>query len=145
MQHHNAEHVLDYEYLRDTAKSMAVLEPERRLLVITHHAPIIAGTSKAKDVGSSLTPAFATDVLSMSRQSRGEWCFRNVRAWVFGHTHFTNEFGFGGMRVVANQRGYVLNGHKLEGGQAAKEGFWRRLVGKDEMRHEFDAARTFTI
>lgn len=32
-----------------------------------------------------------------------------VNVWGFGHTHFTIEFKERGIRVVSNQRGYVLS------------------------------------
>jgi hypothetical protein len=35
-----------------------------------------------------------------------------VKIWIFGHTHFTTEFKDRDIRVVSNQRGYVLPGNK---------------------------------
>lgn len=44
-----------------------------------------------------------TDILSQA-----DWT--NVKAWIFGHTHYTTELKKGGVKVVSNQRGYVLPG-----------------------------------
>ena len=51
------------------------------------------------------TSAFATDVLS------GEGAWGSVRHWVYGHTHFSTDFEKRGVRVVSNQRGYVVPGY----------------------------------
>lgn len=44
--------------------------------------------------------AFGTDLLSE------KW--KRVKVWVFGRTHYSTEFRENGMRVMSNQRGYVL-------------------------------------
>ncbi|PWY73736.1 hypothetical protein BO70DRAFT_389210 [Aspergillus heteromorphus CBS 117.55] len=78
----------DYEGSRlvtggDPAKTQT---QQREVLVVTHHAPSLQGTS----------------------------------IWVFGHTHYTTEFMEGGVRVVSNQRGYVLPGSES---RTIKDGF----------------------
>lgn len=45
--------------------------------------------------------AFATDILSQDHWS-------GAKIWVFGHAHHTAEFKEGNIKVVSNQRGYVL-------------------------------------
>lgn len=75
-------------------------KPERTTVIITHHA---LETSNPQHVGNPWTSAFATDLLD------GEDWF-NVKLWVFGHTHFTTEFKKDRIKVVSNQRGYVLPG-----------------------------------
>ena len=68
------------------------------LVVVTHHAPSLNGTSAARHSGSSLESAFATDLDHLV----GRPC---VRAWIHGHTHHSHESG----KLVANQRGYGDN------------------------------------
>ncbi|PWY65826.1 hypothetical protein BO83DRAFT_410747 [Aspergillus eucalypticola CBS 122712] len=65
---------------------------QRSLLVVTHHAPLLQGTSSPKHAQSPWSVAFAT----------------GVKVWVFGHTHYTTDFIEKGVRVVSNQRGNVL-------------------------------------
>lgn len=100
-QHHNEAHVQDVTWLgQQVAQATA---DKRRLVVVTHHAPCVKGTSHSKYEANPWTPAFATDLLG-----RGTWA--GVRVWVFGHTHFSTEFVVDGTRVVANQRGHALPG-----------------------------------
>ncbi|KAF7895067.1 hypothetical protein EAF00_006881 [Botryotinia globosa] len=108
-------------------KSKAEGEPERKILVITHHAPTIHGTSSTKNSNNPWGSAFATELLGDSSMS---WV--DVKVWVFGHTHFTTDFEKNGIRVLSNQRGYVLPGSE----------------GKKDAKSEgtaFDSKRVFGI
>lgn len=107
---HNASHKADLVWLRNEAlniqqqnKSRLKGEQARNILVVTHHAPSIQETSSPKNIGNPWTSAFATDLL-------GDDCWSELKAWVFGHTHFTTQFEKNGIKVLSNQRGYVLPG-----------------------------------
>lgn len=107
---HNAAHECDLTWLHDQAmknqqqnQSKEKGEPQRNILVVTHHAPSTQETSSPTNVGNPWSSAFATDLLE-----DGDW--GDVKVWVFGHTHFTTEFEMCGIRVLSNQRGYVLPG-----------------------------------
>jgi predicted phosphodiesterase len=78
-------------------------QQSRRILVVTHHAPSVQETASPNQVGNAWSSAFATDLLA-------EDVWRDVHTWVFGHTHYTTEFEKRGVKVVSNQRGYVLPG-----------------------------------
>jgi predicted phosphodiesterase len=97
---------------------------QRHLIIVTHHAPLLKGTSKPEHESNPWTCAFATDVLNDER-----WGWDGVKWWVFGHTHFSTEFREAGtgVRVVSNQRGYVVpsNEDSRERGQklGIKSGF----------------------
>ncbi|KAB8289666.1 hypothetical protein EYC80_010579 [Monilinia laxa] len=113
---HNAAHTADLEWLSSQVasiqtqnKSRAMGEPERRILIITHHAPSLEGTSSPKNANNPWGSAFATDILGDSDLN-----WQDVKVWVFGHTHFTTDFGKNGIRVLSNQRGYVLPGGSEE-------------------------------
>lgn len=109
--HHNAARESDLSWLRQQILSVQTEnklrqkgELEKRILVVTHHAPLVSGTSSPGQAKNPWSPAFATDILS-----NGYWT--NVKAWIFGHTHYTTELlTKGGVQVVSNQRGYVLPG-----------------------------------
>lgn len=104
---HNARHDSDYAWLMKEINSIQ-LENEatgkrsrqRSILVVTHHAPSLQGTSSPKHAQSPWSVAFGTDILSKIPGG--------VKVWVFGHTHYTTDFMEKGVRVVSNQRGYVL-------------------------------------
>lgn len=103
---HNAQHKRDRAWLKEELESMRRSNEGRRqkekqfILVITHHAPLTRGTSKPQHEGSPWSCAFGTDLLP--QVSTG------IDAWVFGHTHYSTDFRHQGVRVVSNQRGYVL-------------------------------------
>ncbi|OOF99913.1 hypothetical protein ASPCADRAFT_40845 [Aspergillus carbonarius ITEM 5010] len=105
---HNARHEADRAWLRkeidlirqENGKLGGKRSEKRSILVVTHHAPLLRGTSSPHQARNSWSVAFGTDVLP--HVSDG------VKVWVFGHTHYTTEFKEKGVRVVSNQRGYVL-------------------------------------
>ncbi|KAE8422440.1 hypothetical protein BDV36DRAFT_310845 [Aspergillus pseudocaelatus] len=82
------------------------------LVVVTHHAPSRRKTSSPQHAQNAWSSAFGTDILSNGLLDR-------VRTWVFGDTYYTTDFREGGVRVVSNQRGYVLPWSKMDG----KDGF----------------------
>ncbi|KAJ9264649.1 hypothetical protein DTO212C5_7031 [Paecilomyces variotii] len=114
---HNAAHDSDFSWLGQEIESIrnenAKMEEEqiqtRSVLVVTHHAPCLQGTSNPQHGESPWRFAFASDVLG---QIPGD-----VKIWVFGHTHYTVDFMRNGIRVVSNQRGYVRPRSDLNGNQ----------------------------
>lgn len=104
---HTEAHSADLAWLNEQVSSIAASEPERRVVVLTHHSP----TSDVRAIdpnhaGSRISSGFMTD-LSI------EECWVNpaVKVWMFGHTHFNCDFvdEETGKRVVANQRGYYFS------------------------------------
>ncbi|KAI3393716.1 hypothetical protein diail_3760, partial [Diaporthe ilicicola] len=91
----------------------------RNIMVVTHHAPSLTGTSAPEHVNNPWTPAFATDLLPRLNTDR-------VKTWVFGHTHHTTELFSDGVHLVANQRGYVFPGRKPEITQEPAKWSWAR-------------------
>lgn len=100
---HNARHASDLNYLLTQMAELAALpeDSQRTILIATHHAPVVKGASRPEHEKALWKTAFSTDVVQRRE-------FASVECWVFGHTHFTTEMVRGGVRVVANQRGYVL-------------------------------------
>ncbi|KAI1406232.1 Metallo-dependent phosphatase-like protein [Hypoxylon fuscum] len=80
---------------------------KRRLLVATHHAPCVEGTSRPEHTNNPWTPAFASDLVIQEG-------WDGVHTWVFGHTHYSTSLVRNGVKLVANQRGYVLPGSTLQ-------------------------------
>lgn len=97
---HNGSHQLDIAWLLGEIESLQ--NKKRSILVVTHHAPSLQDTSSPQHANNPWSSAFATDVLSQIPKSSG------INSWIFGHTHYTTEFQHQGIRVMANQRGYVL-------------------------------------
>lgn len=76
--------------------------------MVRHHAPLVGGTSSPNQANNAWKSAFATGIFPRGDRT-------NVRAWIFSHTHYMTK---GGVKVVSNQRGYVLpeavTGHELQ-------------------------------
>ncbi|GJC91135.1 uncharacterized protein ColLi_13973 [Colletotrichum liriopes] len=79
---HNAAHAADLEWLRSELREVS---PERAVVVATHHAPSLEGTSEPQHRGSPWSSAFATSIL----EDGGDWS--RVGCWVFGHTHYSTD------------------------------------------------------
>ncbi|KAL4764523.1 Ser/Thr protein phosphatase superfamily [Aspergillus foveolatus] len=113
---HNGSHEVDLAWLLKEIESIQIEDrkqsQKRSILVVTHHAPSLQKTSSPQHANSPWGSAFGTEILPRLSKSSG------VKAWVFGHTHYTTEFKNQGIRVVANQRGYMLSLSK-----ESKDGF----------------------
>ncbi len=124
----NAAHAADAAWLRGQLADLRQREPHRRVLVVTHHAPLHAGTSHPQFDDSPFAPAFATNLL-------GDPGFAGASAWIFGHTHYVTSFEHGGaVAVMANPRGYP-------GENAVAD----EVDTDDEKLHAFDIKRVFTL
>jgi len=86
----------------------------RRLLIATHHAPCVEGTARPDQVHNAWSSAFATDLVDQQG-------WQGVDTWAFGHTHYSAQFTRNGIKLVANQRGYVLPGG-VQRSQASRDG-----------------------
>ncbi|TVY83022.1 Uncharacterized protein LSUE1_G002427 [Lachnellula suecica] len=122
---HNAAHESDITWLRSQVAAVqeenAALgkgKQERKILIITHHAPSVQETANLHQVGNAWSSAFATDLIK-----EGDW--NGVKVWVFGHTHFTTQFKKCGVKIMSNQRGYVLPGwvENKKNDEGGKDGF----------------------
>lgn len=101
---HVRRHEEDVQWLRKEVRR-AKEEGDRTVVVATHHAPSLEGTSRPKDAANPWSVAFASGLLE---EERGGW--DAVKVWAYGHTHHCTKFERRGTKVVANQRGYVLPG-----------------------------------
>ncbi|PNS16344.1 hypothetical protein CAC42_6451 [Sphaceloma murrayae] len=127
---HTRVHEEEVTWLREQSRAISRTEPKRRVLIVTHHAPRMQNTSAPQHTGSAWNCAFATDLL--------EEKWDGVQTWVFGHTHYSTDFRYRGIRVLANQRGYVFGKHQeVEEAQIARKG--------EKSPHSFDAAKVIEM
>jgi len=112
---YNSAHSEDVQWLTRQCARIREREPGRRVVVLTHHAPTIRGTSDSKYQGTLINAAFATELTTHAIWGSP------VSLWAFGHTHFNCDFVRGGVRVVSNPRGY-------EGTEASRIGFSSNFV-----------------
>jgi hypothetical protein len=108
---HSATHADEVAWLK---QQMEIIKQEqgskksttKPVLIITHHAPTMdPRVSAPEHAEGDNRYAFQTDVLGASGI---KWAKLGVKAWVSGHTHYTNSFEERGVMLVSNQRGYVF-------------------------------------
>lgn len=138
---HNQQHAEDAAWLTSELQNLSIasipnVEPrDRNILVVTHHAPSLEGTSAPEHINNPWTPAFASDLLPRLNTEK-------VKAWVFGHTHYTTEFRCLGVQLIANQRGYVFPDSKARA--AAPDAGKRPWTSRKET-NKFDSQCTVRI
>jgi hypothetical protein len=76
----------------------------KRVVVVTHHAPFVAGLVPNVSSGGTLlrNGCLGTDIMDKFGKSR----FPHLQAWVYGHTHLSKRCEINGIRVISNQWGY---------------------------------------
>ncbi|KAH9946333.1 uncharacterized protein BXZ73DRAFT_95833 [Epithele typhae] len=96
----HALHAQDLAWLEASIAQIAREEPQRTIVVMTHHAPTHVGTSNPAYAGSPKSSAFSTELVG------GPCWVSQVKVWMYGHTHWNCDAVREGVRVVSNQRGY---------------------------------------
>ncbi|CAG8961388.1 hypothetical protein HYFRA_00013336 [Hymenoscyphus fraxineus] len=101
---HCKAHTSDLRWLNDQVNLISQNESNRKIIVLTHHSPTISPrSSDPAHSGSRISSGFMSDLSNETC-----WTSRNVKVWVFGHTHYNCDYVDDGKRVVANQRGYYF-------------------------------------
>lgn len=96
IENNNHEHFKDVKFIKNEINR--ALEDNKKLLIITHHAPIINGTSRNEHKSSPLSSAFCTDLRKLF--------VKPISTWVFGHTHHSCKLLIDDIPLLSNQRGY---------------------------------------
>lgn len=78
----------------------AKLNPEKKIVVATHHAPSYRGVNPEHG-GGTLDAGYASDLEDFIK------VHRNITHWIHGHTHIQAEYKVGTCTVHSNARGYV--------------------------------------
>ncbi len=96
---YNELHETDVNWLTSEIEKIKSSEPTRKILVVTHHAPLVTGTSAPQFDNSKISSAFSSDLISLMNSP--------VNIWVFGHTHYSSKQVLdNGINVISNQMGY---------------------------------------
>ncbi|KAK2745545.1 hypothetical protein FQN57_003670 [Myotisia sp. PD_48] len=103
---HREAHYTDRKWLNTEVESISRLEPQRKIIILTHYCPSVDGkVIDPAHAKSKISSGFMTDLSD-------EQCWRSgsVKVWAFGHTHFNCDFEDSetGIRAVTNQRGYYF-------------------------------------
>ena len=117
---HNASHEKDLRWLQDEISSIRSQErndgkgsgiKRKKIVVVTHHAPIKKSSSRPEHENNPWSDAFATELLGPDTTEVPNLLL-GVDWFVFGHTHFTTSCTRGSVKLISNQRGYVLPGQQ---------------------------------
>lgn len=92
--HAAAEHRLDLAFIRSELGT----QHNGPTVLVTHHAPH-PGSVQPRHQGSSLSPAFVSDLSALIEEYQPE-------LWIHGHDHGSHDYRVGRTRVLANQAGY---------------------------------------
>ncbi|KAJ4362288.1 hypothetical protein N0V83_010381 [Neocucurbitaria cava] len=110
LEDYSEEHRKDLEWLNAQVLSIQENEPNRQIVIATHHCPTTdpRATDPAHQdstVGSAFVSELSNEIC---------WTSPAVKLWAFGHTHYSCNFRDEetGKLVVSNQKGYMgLGGH----------------------------------
>lgn len=121
---HNEQHAADLRWLRDAVKERSAEKSSRgsQVIVVTHHAPCVQGTSEPRLDFSPWASAFSTDLLDKPGEG-----WPGVTTWVYGHTHYSTRFKKAGIKIVSNQRGYVVPDVERKEPAGYGQGKWKRF------------------
>jgi hypothetical protein len=136
---HLQEHQKDLEWLNTEVARIEKEEPEREIVILTHHCPTQdTRANNPRHARSNVSSGFVTD-LSQERC----WTSPHVKLWAFGHTHYSCSYREGetGKLVVANQKGYNGIGAFGSGIGTGKSSFKTVVV---EMRSPLWQLLTYT-
>ena len=120
VEHHNQEHALDVEWLKNEITSIQMHEPKRRVIVATHHAPSLKHTMNPLLENEPWRSALAAEILESESENWSQApC---LRYWIFGHTHWNSETRIGKLVLCSNQKGYERDKGSEGVQSAAKSG-----------------------
>lgn len=135
---------MDAEWLQEQVSGIRCQQDGEnvRIVVITHHAPVCIGSSNPENAHNEWSCAFATDLLDGSSANP----LKNTQVWIFGHIHYTTSMRVGAVKVISNQRGYVL---PWQNAATSPWGCWQHLDRRCRLqirnRHLYDPSRVFRI
>ncbi|KAI1807134.1 hypothetical protein F4811DRAFT_559928 [Daldinia bambusicola] len=107
-QKHSEAHRETVEYLSREVNLIKQEDPERIVIILTHHSPTLS--PRAMGPGFTIYDGGARCWHATNLRNQHPWAeAENVRLWAFGSTHYNCDYikSDTGMRVYSNQRGYT--------------------------------------
>lgn len=98
-----------YTYKNEYSKSLEFLTKEiennksinKTLIIITHHAPLIEGTSNPIYKESNINSCFSSDLSELITKNT-----KSIKYWIFGHTHWSSRIKLCDTEIISNCKGY---------------------------------------
>ncbi|KAK3639753.1 hypothetical protein LTR56_012330 [Elasticomyces elasticus] len=81
---HNEEHAKDLQWLKASLKDIVKNEPQRKVVVVTHYAPLFQSVAHPMNENNALAQCFSSSALEDVRR---EVNMPSASYWIFGHTH----------------------------------------------------------
>jgi hypothetical protein len=135
LESHLNEHRKDLAWLNEQVSNIEEEQPERQIIVLTHHSPTI--DSRVNDPRHEHSPVKSGFVNNLSKEIC--WTSSKVRLWAFGHTHYSAYYHEEdtGKLVFSNQRGYSSLGASKRPSMKCtlvetSENRWKVITSKEE-------------
>lgn len=93
--------VADFYKSRDYIRLVVESDPNKKYVVVTHHAPTKASTHPRYQQDTLMNGAYSSDLAEFILEHP------QIRLWTHGHTHDPFDYMIGSTRVVCNPRGYA--------------------------------------
>nr|POE47470.1 uncharacterized protein CFP56_00801 [Quercus suber] len=97
---HNAEYEKDLAWLKDQLRALGRDEPERRIVIVTHYAPMFDRVCHPKNENNAVSQCFSSNAFEELRQAG---LSKSVTHWIFGHTHWNFNFKRSKVAILGNQ------------------------------------------
>ncbi|KAK4957888.1 hypothetical protein LTR10_004311 [Elasticomyces elasticus] len=78
---HNEEHAKDPQWLKASLKDIVKNEPQRKVVVVTHYAPLFQGVAHPMNENNALAQCFSSSALD---EVRREVNMPSASSWIFG-------------------------------------------------------------
>jgi predicted phosphodiesterase len=79
-------------------KELSQINANDNVVVLTHHSPLLNGTSYPKYENTPTNHAFSTDLLHLINHP--------INVWAFGHTHYQVDMMVNDVQILSNPIGY---------------------------------------
>lgn len=95
----NKMHEKSKKYIINTVNSST-----KPTIIVTHFPPLQIGTSDPiyDDQEKNIKDYFASNILNDEKLDKSK-----ISCWIYGHTHYSNDFVHDGVRLISNQIGYM--------------------------------------
>lgn len=97
---HNEQHSKDLQWLRASLHQLRTEEPERRVVIVTHYAPVFEKVCHPDNELNDVSECFSSTAMTDLSQERA---LHSVSHWIFGHTHWNAKIKGRDLTLLSNQ------------------------------------------
>lgn len=101
---HNTEHEIDRAWLKESLLNLKQDDPRRRVIVVTHYAPLFEGVCHPQNENNAVSQCFSSNALEdVQRANLLTSSWSSCTYWIYGHTHWNAKLKRGKSVVLSNQ------------------------------------------